>query len=449
MTRLILLATLCAYAAPIDTHASDAERRPNVVVLVSDDHTFDALGCAGNGVVKTPNIDRLARDGVRFTRAFSPNPICTPARAAILSGRNAWTTGVTFFNLPIPADTPLWPELLKAAGYDTFYTGKWHNDGAPWRRGFAGGDAVFLGGMSDHSRVPVRSHGGTNARIGTKFSSELFADAAVAFLNRDHAATPFCLYVAFTAPHDPRTPPGEYAGMYKPESIPARPNFMPRPPLELFIGAVRDEKLLPFPRALEDVRRELAKYYGMITHLDAQVGRILDALDARGLARDTVVVFVGDQGLALGAHGVVGKQTLYEEGIRTPLIVRDPRSARGAATCDRLVSLVDLFPTIAEAAGAAVPEGVEGRSLLGLYRGDGKAVHAELFAMYHNLQRAIRTDDHKLIYHLRTGAVELFDLGRDPYELSNLAGRPESAAVERDLRARLDAWRKSMKFPAE
>jgi arylsulfatase A-like enzyme len=429
--------------------AGAAGARPNVVVLVSDDHTFDALGCAGNPTIKTPNLDRLAASGVRFTRAFSPNPICTPARASILTGQGTETNGVTFFGKPIPASTPLWPELLRKAGYETFYTGKWHNNGAPWDRGFSDGEAIFLGGMSDHNRVPVRSFGGTNRRTGQAFSSELFADAAVEFLGRDHGDRPFCLYVAFTAPHDPRTPPGRYATMYDPAAILLRPNLMPSPPVELFISGIRDEKLLPFPRTPSDVRRELALYYGMISHLDAQVGRILDALEARGLSDNTVVVFVGDQGLSLGAHGVVGKQTLYEEGIRTPLIVRNPAVHRGAPTSDALVSVVDLFPTLCEAAGAAVPPGVEGKSLWGLYRGDGGPVHPEIFALYHNLQRAVRTPSHKLILHLRSGAVELFDLRTDPYELTNLVGRPETAAVQAELTARLNAWRDAHGHAAE
>jgi arylsulfatase A-like enzyme len=445
VSRLLVTALLAA----LSTTPAVAAARPNVVVLVSDDHAADALGCAGNAAIRTPNLDRLASSGVRFTRAFSPNPICTPARASILTGQESWTSGVTFFGKPIPSTSPLWPELLRGAGYETFYTGKWHNNGAPWDRGFSDGAAIFLGGMSDHAKVPVRPFRGSSPKPGGKFSSELFADAAVEFLNRDHRDKPFGLYVAFTAPHDPRTPPGKYATTYDPETIPLRPNVMPKPPVELFISEIRDEKLLPFPRTPADVRRETALYYGMVSHLDAQVGRILDTLDARGLADNTVVLFVGDQGLSLGSHGVVGKQTLYEEGIRTPLIVRHPGLRRGAPTSDALVSVVDLFPTICEAAGVAVPSKIDGKSLWGLYRGDAASVRGEIFAMYHDLQRGVRTSRHKLIFHLRTGAAELFDLRADPFEMTNLAGRPESAAVQADLLARLNAWRDATGHAAE
>jgi arylsulfatase A-like enzyme len=426
-----------------------AGSKPNVVMLLSDDHMASALGCAGDPTVKTPNIDRLASSGVRFTRAFSPNPICTPARAALLTGQSSTTSGVTFFNKPIPERAVTWPETLRNAGYVTFYTGKWHNDLGPARRGFVRGKAIFFGGMGDHEHLPVRDIDDPRPRRADKFSSTLFADAAIEFLDGYKADAPFCLYVAFTAPHDPRTPPVSFATLYDPAKILIPPNFRFEPPVELFTREIRDEKLLPFPRLEADIRRERALYYGMITHLDEQIGRILDAIERTGQAGNTLVIFAGDQGLALGAHGVVGKQTLYEEGIRTPLIVRDPRTTRGAPTCDRLVELVDLYPTICEVAGIEVPPGVEGRSLLPLYRGEDCPVRGQVYGLYDDLQRCVRTERYKYILHLKSGAVELFDLRADPFELNNLAGHRESADVEEDLRGRLDRWRASTQHAAE
>jgi arylsulfatase A-like enzyme len=339
--------------------------------------------------------------------------------------------------------------LLRKAGYVTFYTGKWHNDGSPDRRGFAQGKAIFLGGMGDHARLTVRELGNPQPIVAKKFSSELFADAAIEFLDGYKGDAPFCLYVAFTAPHDPRTPPGPYATLYDPAKIPIPPNFRPEPPVELFTRAIRDEKLLPFPRKETDIRRERALYYGMITHLDAQIGRILDTIKRNGRTQDTLVIFAGDQGLALGAHGVVGKQTLYEEGIRTPLIIRDPKTMRGAPTSDHLVELVDLYPTICEAVGIDVPEAVEGRSLLPLYRGEDCPVRGQVYGLYDDLQRCVRTERYKYILHLKSGIVELFDLRADPSELNNLTGHREMASVEEDLRGRLDRWRASTHFAAE
>lgn len=446
LASLILVATL-ASAAPAPARATAP--RVNVLVIVSDDHHADALSCAGDPTVRTPNIDRLAATGVRFTRAFSPNPICTPARASLLTGQGTTTNGVTFFGKPIPAGTKTWPELLREAGYTTFFTGKWHNNGDPASRGFARGEAVFFGGMTDHARLTVADIDRKNPRVASKFSSEVFADAAVEFLESYKDSAPFCLTLAFTAPHDPRTPPGEYATRYDPAKVPLPANFRPEPPVELFTREIRDEKLLPFPRTESDIRRERALYYGMIAHQDAQVGRVLDALDRSGHAAETMVVYVGDQGLALGAHGVVGKQTLYDDGIRTPLIVRAPWLKRGKPTCDRLVDLVDLFPTLCEAAEVPVPPEVEGQSLVDLYRGGDCPIRGQVFGLYDDLQRCVRTERHKLILHLRTGLVELFDLRADPLEMVNLAGRPELADVQDDLRGRLDRWRASTRYAAE
>jgi arylsulfatase A-like enzyme len=441
--RIALLIVACVN--PVEA----AETRPNVVLLLSDDHMADALGCAGDPTVKTPNIDRLARSGVRFTRAFSPNPICTPARASILTGQASTTSGVTFFNKPIPPKTKTWPEVLRDAGYTTFYTGKWHNDGTPADRGFARGRSIFVGGMGDHDRLDVIDIGRAGKRRADKFSSELFADAAVEFLDSYKADAPFLLYVSFTAPHDPRTPPGRFATMYDPEKIHVPANFRPEPPVELFTREIRDEKLLPFPRTEADIRRERALYYGMISHLDAQVGRVLDAIDRTGRAGETIVIFAGDQGLALGAHGVVGKQTLYDEGIRTPLIVRNPRIVPAGPSCSRLVELIDLYPTICEAADIDTPKSVEGYPIWDLYRGGDCPVRSQVFGLYDDLQRSVRTERYKLILHLRTRVVELFDLKNDPDELTNLAGRREIGPVEEDLRTRLDGWRASTGFAAE
>ena len=178
-----------------------------------------------------------------------------------------------------------------------------------------------------------------------------------------------------------------------------------------------------------------------------RICRLVDTLDRHNLTSDTLIVFVSDQGYSLGSHGFVGKQTMYEEGILTPLILRYPRIARGKPTNDALVSLIDLFPTICRSAGIEVPESVEGKSLLGLYQGEQASIREEVFASFHSptshymVTRCIRTRRHKLIHHLLTDEVELFDLAGDPHELENLAGHPESAALQDRLIERLLSWR--------
>jgi arylsulfatase A-like enzyme len=434
--------------------------RPNLVLIVADDWAHMDLGAAGHPLLQTPHLDRLARDGVHFTRAFTPNPICTPSRAALLTGQDNWTNGCWFFGMPIRAQSRHFAQLLAEAGYETFYTGKWHNDGLPSQRGFTCGRYIGGGGpgAGGHAKPMVADYGGASKRQIERFDSELFTDAAVEFLeSRPPGAKPFLLFVSYMTPHDPWTPPGRYATLYQPEDIPLPPNFMPRPmngsePFRYYTDwhgtNLRDERqMVPFPRTPEGVRDVRRRYYGTITHDDEQIGRILDALDRRRLTEGTLVVFLADHGISLGAHGISGKQTMYEEGIRLPLILRYPRLKRARTRSADLVSLIDIFPTLCEAAGVAVPASVEGRSLLGPYRGEGRWAREQIFASFvspqqHRLNvRCIRTNRYKLIHHLTTDEIELYDLQSDPYELRNLAGRGECQELQQQLAARPAAWR--------
>jgi len=222
----------------------------------------------------------------------------------------------------------MWPEIFRKAGYRTIGVGKWHNDRTAFNRAFSAGGAIFFGGMTNQWHVPVYDYDPAGlyprgaAHISDIFSSELFANTAIQFIQT--VKKPFVLYVAFTAPHDPRTPPAEFANMYPPDSIVLPPNFLPEHPFDNGEMTVRDEMLLPVPRTPEAVRKELAAYYGMISNMDAQIGRILDALCASGHGTNTLVVFASDHGLAIGSHGLLGKQNLYEHSMRAPLIFAGP-----------------------------------------------------------------------------------------------------------------------------
>lgn len=424
-----------------------AAERPNVLLILSDDHNHRALGCSGNRVIRTPNLDRLAAEGVYFQRCFTPNPICTPSRACLYTGQDSWTNGVTFNGKAIREDSPLLPRLLAAAGYETAFIGKWHNDGRPWTRGYSTGGRCWIGGEFDHFRIELTDFGEDLAdrKPAGVYSSTAFTDDAVAYLRRDHRQ-PFLLVLAYTVGHDVfRAPPG-YEGAYRADQVPLPPNFLPKPPFEQFNPSIRDETVLPFPRTEETVRGATAEYYAMIEHLDAQVGRILAQLQAAGDDRNTFVLFGSAKGLSLGSHGIIGKQTMYEEGLRTSLILRHPTRRRASPVCSALVSNVDLLPTICEAAGVAIPDRVEGQSLLGLYDGSRPERRERLFFSYHDptrdtVTRAIRTETHKFVQHLVTGERQLFDLAADPYELVNLVGRPEAAAVEAELERDLARWR--------
>lgn len=414
---------------------------PNVLLIVSDDHQHSALGCAGNAIVKTPNLDKLAREGVRFTHAFVSIPICTPSRAAFLTGRFGAHSGVTFFNQKIREEVPTWPGVLGRQGYQTAFTGKWHNDGRPATRGFEWTANVFLGGMSDYLD-PQLTQGAKGAPQKTRGNiTELFTDAALCFLRERDAQRPFFLYVAYTAPHDPRTPPPEYERRYDPDRMPLPGNFMPVPPFDPGTLQIRDERLLPRPLDPAAIRRETARYYGQITHLDTQIGRLLEALQRQGLAGNTIVLFAGDNGLTLGAHGLLGKQTLYDEGVRVPLIIRHPGLNLHGRTRDALVYLFDLLPTVCAWTNCSAPAGLDGLSLDGVYRGAAPEVRDAVFGRYDDLFRSIRTQRYKLIQFLKLQREQLFDLQADPLELQDLASEPPMSQIRRQLHDRLMEWR--------
>jgi arylsulfatase A-like enzyme len=427
-------------AAPPDTGDDGGPPPPNVLILLTDDQRHDTVHALGNQMIQTPNMDRLARAGTSFTQASIQGGIggavCITSRAALMTGR-------TINHLDgadtIPASHQTLPELLRQAGYVTFATGKWHNDIPSHVRSFDTGDNIFFGGMHfpedgghEHPLLyhfdPTGTYPLESRFVGDRFSSVMYADAAVAFLETaPQLGRPFFAYVAFTAPHDPRTPPAPFDAMYDPAQTPLWENFMPQHPFDNGELRNRDEDLLGFPRDPALVRKEIAAYYGMISEVDSQIGRILDALEQQGLRDNTIIVFAGDNGLALGAHGLLGKQNLYEESARIPMIVAGPGIAANA-TDERFVQLHDVMSTLADLLGIDPPATSEGIAFLG--------PHAAAFSrptsyhQYYEIHRGIRTTDQwKMIgYRAADGdpgapfyRVQLFDLAADPYELNDLS----------------------------
>jgi arylsulfatase A-like enzyme len=420
----------------------------NVLVILSDDQRADTIHELGNRVIRTPNLDRLCVEGTAFTRAYImgalQGAVCVPSRAMLMSGRTLFRARENLDGLET------WPQRLGAAGYRTFIAGKWHNQEAALIRSFQGGEAIFLGGMTDQTRVSVRDLGPgrrlSPARIETQPSSELFADAAIRFLESLEGDRPFCLYLAFTSPHDPRTPPEEFARLYSADRMPLPRNFLPEHPFDNGELEVRDEKLLPRPRDPDAVRAEIAAYYGMVSHMDAQVGRVLEALRRTGQYDRTLIVFAGDNGLALGSHGLLGKQNLYEHSVRVPLILAGPgvpRHRRSEAFC----YLLDVCPTLCEMAGVPAPIGSEGLSLVPVLQGKTGTRRASIFTAYRGFQRAVRDERWKLIRYPQTGTVQLFDLIADPAERRDLSQDPSQRVRVAMLNARLAGWQRKLSDP--
>ncbi|MEQ8853262.1 sulfatase-like hydrolase/transferase [Gimesia sp.] len=438
---LILCFPLSMLIGPSAVSAAEkASQRPNILFLFSDDQRADALGAYQNPHIQTPNLDQLARAGFSFRNTYCMGSIhgavCQPSRAMLNSGRS-------LYHVPMDLRGVMtMPQLLKESGYTTFGTGKWHNHRESFQKSFTLGTAAFMGGMSNHLKVPVvdlKDDKFENKRMGEKFSSELFVDATVDFLKTQPADKPFYAYIAFTAPHDPRMPPASAMDTYKDKQPPLPKNFMPQHPFNNGWMTGRDEALAGWPRQPEVVREQLTEYYAMITHMDSQIGRILKILKAQGLDKNTIVIFSSDHGLAVGSHGLLGKQNLYEHSMKSPLIFKGPGIPQNESS-EALVYLYDIFPTVCDLTQTSVPAGVEGLDLAPIWRGNQKGIRDSLFTTYEDLMRAVRDDRWKLIRYPQINKTQLFDLKTDPAELKDLSEHPEQQARIEQMLTTLKEW---------
>jgi arylsulfatase A-like enzyme len=418
---------------------------PNILFLFADDHRADAVGAHGNPSIVTPAIDSLAARGFSFRNNYCMGShhgaVCAPSRAMLMSGLDLFSIREDL------SGTRTLPMVLGEAGYQTFATGKWHNGEASFAASFQSGGNVFFGGMCAHTDVLVRNKpaGGelTDKRVGDAFSSELFADAAIDFLEsgRD-PERPFFLYVSFSAPHDPRQPPSVWRQHYYAKRPRLPYNWMRLHPFHTGWIKGRDDKLAPWPRTRAVISDQLAEYYGMISHMDQQIARILATLEESGLTEDTLVVYSADHGLALGSHGLLGKQNLYEHSMKCPLIIAGPGFAHGES--DALTYLFDLFPTLCAAAGVPAPEGLAGADLGPIMRGEARTVRQQLFTAFEDKMRAVRDERWKLIRYPLINHTQLFDLAADPDELNNLASDATHAQRVTHMLADLARWQKRL-----
>ena len=422
--------------------APKTPKRLNILFLFADDQRADTIGAWGNTHIKTPNIDRLVAEGFSFRSNYNMGAnggaVCVPSRAMVNSGR-------TFFRIKMDLEgVKIMPEVLREAGYTTFATGKWHNKRPSWLRGFERGKNILFGGMSDHLKVPVEdlSPEGklVNQHTGEKFSSELFADTAIDFLKNYKDDKPFYAYVAFTAPHDPRMPPVDFREMYYNNRPPLPENFLPQHPFNLGPNMTgRDEKLAAWPRAKEVVSDQLAEYYGMVTHLDGQIGRVLKALEESGHGDDTIILYAADHGLAVGSHGLLGKQSIYEHSQKCPLIFVGPGIPKGQST-KSFSYLLDIFPTLASLTGVTPPAGIDGHDLSPIWRGEKQKVRDSVFLAFTNWMRSVRDERYKLIRYPQIDYAQLFDLQNDPHEMHSLAADPAQAARIEKMTEMLKQW---------
>lgn len=443
MRQLALIAAFFSTLALSSASLLHAADRLNVLFLFADDMRADTIAAHGNPHIRTPNLDRLASSGFSFHRNYvfggNSGAVCVPSRAMLMTGK-------TWFDIDTATlkDVRLLPELLQEQGYVTFGTGKWHNGQPSWLRAFQRGKTVMFGGMSDHTKVPVRDLGSdgklTEERTGERFSSELFADSAIEFLQNHDGKKPFFAYLAFTAPHDPRQPPTNFRDEYYRSLPPLPKNFLPQLPFDNgMMQGGRDENLGAWPRTEAMIRDQLAEYYGMITHLDEQIGRVLAALKQSGQAENTIVIFAADNGLALGSHGLLGKQSVFEHSMRTPLVICGPGVPAGKSTT-AFAYLLDLFPTLCDALKIEPPSDLAGHSLRPLWEGRTDKVRDSVFLPFIQIQRAVRDDRWKLIAYPKIGHLQLFDLQADPNEITNLVDKPEYSSQVARLQRLMQQW---------
>lgn len=421
--------------------------RPNVLFLVSDDQHPAAAGALGNREVVTPTLDGLVGGGLSMERAFcmgSTVPaVCQPSRAMFLSGRSLYRVALDLKN-----QTTL-PEWFRKAGWRTHGVGKWHNGQESAARSFESTGRMMFGGMSDPFAMPVsKLDGGKFVKQTTtpSHATNIIAEDAMKFLRdlpRDDQ--PFFLYAAFTAPHDPRVAPPSASKLYDEKKLKLPRNFLAQHPFDNGETLVRDEKLAPWPRTEAEIRRQTAEYYATITHLDSEIGRILSSLDATGRRQDTLVVFLSDHGLALGRHGLLGKQNLYDHSMGAPLLISGPHVRKGGSRAQ--VYLYDVFPTVCELAGISAPPGIEGKSFAAAARGEPFEGRKAILLGYRDVQRAVRTNDWKLVRYPQVNVEQLFNLTDDPDEQENLADDPAAAPQKTALLAELEKLRKEFGDP--
>ncbi|MCP5516632.1 MAG: sulfatase-like hydrolase/transferase [Verrucomicrobiales bacterium] len=443
--------------------------KPNILFLFADDQCFDTIRARRNLEVRTPNLDRLVAAGTTFSHAYNmgawSGAVCIPSRTMLNTGRFLWPVQALDKNLePEREAGRLWGLEMRSAGYDTYFTGKWHvktdvakvfdvarheRPGMP--KDTPQGYDRPKPGEPDSWRPWDPQFGGYWE--GGRHWSEVVGDDATDYLATAAQRTaPFFMYIAFNAPHDPRQSPREYVEMYPLERIAVPVNFLPEYPWKEAIGCgtgLRDERLAPFPRTEYAVKVHRQEYYAIITHMDAQIGRILKALEQSGKADNTWIFFTADHGLAVGHHGLIGKQNLFDHSVRVPLIAVGPGVPAGRRI-DAPVYLQDVMPTAIELAGRGRRDYIQFHSLLPLLRGAaGTSAYDAVYGAYLNLQRSITCDGYKLLLYPKVPKALLFDLEKDPQEMKDLAEQPGSAAIMKRLWTRFRALQREMEDPLD
>jgi len=447
-------------------------RKYNILLLFADQFRFDAMRCAGNSRIHTPNLDALADSGLRFSNAFTPTPLCVPARLSFITGHRA--SKVRFLrNGRLPGPEPVFPTIMTClhdANYRTHAVGKMHfrykhygfhkietQEECPDFR-IDDDYLMYLRDNGVRSRFPLGYRNllyfqPQTSAMPEKFSPEAWvADRSIDFLRnhvRYRGSKPFFLWSSWIAPHPPFAPCEPYDSMYPPEEM-ELPYYADRPISDLPASVWRHRgRLDGAHRDPERMRRIRALYYGKVTHVDYSLGRVLHELDELGLSDNTIVMFASDHGDMLGDHGLSQKNVPYEPSVHIPFIIRWPGLTEPSTVSDDLVSLIDVFPTLIDGLGLEYPEGNEVLPGVNLYSPGGLCSDREMLFMDHGSGPdrwiSVRTKSHKYALWASGGREELYDLDDDPMEMNNLVSvQPELA---QKLRSYAIIWEKKYGLP--
>jgi arylsulfatase A-like enzyme len=462
MNRIILLILASALIFACTTKTE--HKKPNILFIFADDQTFNSINAGGNNDIITPHLDKLAQSGVSFTHTYNMGAwhgaVCVASRAMLNTGRFLWHAREQEKNYKNFAGKRMfWSQMMEDAGYETYMTGKWHvkfpadsifqnavhiRPGMPatvpeaYNRPLSPEDTIWL---PWHKKYGGFWEGGTHW-------SEVLANDAIHFLEQArNSEKPFFMYLAFNASHDPRQSPKKFVEMYPLEKIPVPESFMELYPYKEQIGCgkdLRDEKLAPFPRTLYSMQVHRQEYYALITHMDHQIGRIINYIKENGLADNTYILYSADHGLSVGHHGLMGKQNMYDHSMRVPCILAGP-DIPANETRKMQVYIQDLMATSLDLAGIDKPDYVEFNSLMPLIiNHDATAPYNEIYGAYRDLQRMVRTEKYKLIVYPEAGKIRLFDIEKDPEEINDLTEEQKYDNVISELAGKLKRQQKIM-----
>ncbi len=429
--------------------------KPNILFIMSDQHKALAMGCYGNEDVKTPVFDSMAANGIRFHNAFVQSPLCIPSRACLLTGKYPQSHGLQHKNRLLSSDEVFLADVLRDAGYWVGSVGKMHHIPPTDKRGFADlyDIPMWERGKAGMAKIHTKNVAGTPNQFIHGISGLAPENHPTAQLTnkaitqlKDRAAEPdrpFLLWVSYVPPHHPCLPPQEYADMYDPAKIALPPNFnKPRYYATWHLRMMQQYFNTDYPTDENAIRTFIARYYGEISLIDFNIGRILKALDELGLAENTLVIYTADHGDFAGEHGTIMKGDVYDPLTRVPLIMRFPGQYPRGKTVDQLVEQIDLMPTFLDFAGVEIPGTVQGETLVPLVRGETDTHKDYIFSMirtWHMRQARYAVRSRRWLYVEDTfmDREMLFDLEKDPWQTDNVILLPRNESVLRTYRERL------------